>query len=86
MVERHSVNPLFRQLHRIKADAADLVAVAMHRDVEPILLLDRVAPAFVVARRVSLFSVVLRGLVERFAHVTPPAAPAVARGSSLESS
>jgi hypothetical protein len=47
-LERNSVNPLFRQLHWIYADAANLVALALHGDVKPILLLYGVALAFVV--------------------------------------
>jgi hypothetical protein len=30
-------------LHRIKSDAADLIALLLHRDIKPVLLLDGVA-------------------------------------------
>lgn len=65
-MKRHPVNPLFRQLHGIQADVADLVALLLHRDVEPILLLYGVALAFVVAGGVSLVGLLLGGVVERF--------------------
>lgn len=37
-VETSRHQPLFRELHRIQADATDLVALFLHRDVKPILL------------------------------------------------
>jgi hypothetical protein len=37
-LECYAVNPLFRELHGIKADAADLVALFLHQDVMPRLL------------------------------------------------
>ncbi|MCI0745664.1 MAG: UbiD family decarboxylase [Verrucomicrobia subdivision 3 bacterium] len=67
-LERHPVNSLFRQLHGIKADAADLVALLLHGHVKPILLLHGVALALVVAGRVSLLGFLLCGVMERFAH------------------
>ena len=42
-LERHPVNPLFGQLHGIKADAADEVALLLHGDVKPVLLIYCVA-------------------------------------------
>src|SRR5439155_8967266 len=66
-LERHSVNPLIRQLHRIKTYIADLIALLLHRDVKPVLLLDGVALALVVTGRVSLFGLLLRSVVECFA-------------------
>jgi hypothetical protein len=47
-LERYPVDALFGQLHGIKADAADLVALVLQGHVEPILLLDRVTLALVV--------------------------------------
>jgi hypothetical protein len=52
----------------VKADAADLVALALRADVKPVLLLHGVALAFVVAARVSLLCLLHRGTMERFAH------------------
>jgi hypothetical protein len=49
MVRTLPVNPLFWQLHGVKVDVADLVALPLHQDVEPILLLYGVAFALVVA-------------------------------------
>ena len=67
-MERYPVNPLFWQLHGVKADAADLVALALHGHVEPILLLHGVALALVVASGVSLLGLLLGGVVKPLAH------------------
>ena len=64
------MNPLFGRLIWVKADAADLVALFLHRDVEPILLLHRIALALVVAGGVRL-GLLLRGVVERFTDDDP---------------
>jgi hypothetical protein len=65
-LKHHAVNPLFRQLHGIQADVADLVALLLHRDVKPILLLHGVALALVIAGGVSLVGLLPGGVVERF--------------------
>ena len=65
-MERYPVNPLLWQLHGVKADAVDLVALLLHRDVKPILLLHRIAFAFVVTGSVSFVGLLLRGEVESF--------------------
>ena len=70
-LERHPVNPLFGQLYWIKADIVDLVALLLHGDVKPILLLHGVALALVVTRCVSLLGLLLRGVMERFADDDP---------------
>lgn len=67
-LKRNPVNPLLRQLHGIQADATDLVTLLLQRDVEPILLLHGVAFALVVASRVSLLGLFLRGIMQRLAH------------------
>ena len=46
-MERYPVYALFRQLHGVKTDAVDLVALLLHGDVEPILLLHGIAAASV---------------------------------------
>src|SRR5687768_14153756 len=51
-------------MHGIKADATDLVALLLQRHVKPVLLLHRVALAFVVASCISLLGLFLRGVVE----------------------
>lgn len=66
-MERYPINPLFGQLHRIQADVADLVAMFLHRDVKPILLLHGVALALVVACGVSLLRLLCGSVVERLA-------------------
>src|SRR6266542_2764171 len=53
-LERYPVNSLFGQLHGIKPDASDLVALPLPRDVEPALLFYGVALALVVTGGVSL--------------------------------
>ena len=65
-LERYPVNALLRELHRIKADAADLVALLLHRDVKPILLFHGVALPLVVAGRESFVGLLLRGVMESF--------------------
>ena len=67
-LERHPVNSLLRQLHGVKADAAEMVALFLHRDVKPILLLHRVPLALVVTGCVSLLGLLLRGVVKALAH------------------
>jgi hypothetical protein len=54
-------------LHGVKADAADVVALLLHRDVKPILPLHGVALAFVVTGGVRLVGLLLRGIMDRFA-------------------
>jgi hypothetical protein len=66
-LERHSVNPLFRQLHGVKPDVCDLVALALHGDVEPILLLHGIALALVISGGVGLLGLFLRGVMQRLA-------------------
>src|SRR3989442_2660936 len=66
-LKRYPVNALFRQLHGVKADAADLAALLLHGHVKPILLLHGVALAFVVAGGVSLVGLFLRGVMESLA-------------------
>ncbi len=61
------MSPLFGRLIWVKADAADLVALFLHRDVE---LLHRIALALVVAGGVRL-GLLLRGVVERFTDDDP---------------
>jgi len=53
-LEDYPVNPPFGQLHGIKADAADLAALLLHRHIKPILLLHSVALSLVVTSGVSL--------------------------------
>ena len=65
-MERYPVDALFRQLHGVKTDAADLVALLLHGDVEPILLLHSVALSLVVTGGVSLVGLFFRGEVESF--------------------
>lgn len=50
----YPVNSLFWQLHGVKADIGDLVALLLPGHVEPILLLHGIALALVVAGAVSL--------------------------------
>jgi hypothetical protein len=71
-LEYHAVNSLFRQLHGIQADAADLVALPLHGHVKPILLLHGVALALVVTGGVSLFGLFPGGVVESFAVARSP--------------
>src|SRR5437773_1709778 len=66
-LKRHPVNLLLRQLHGVKADAADLVALFLHGHVKPILLFDGVALAFVVTSGVGLVGLLLGGVMESFA-------------------
>ena len=68
-MERYPVNPLFGQLHGVKADIGDLVALLLLGDVEPILLFHGVALALVATGGVSLVGLPRRGVVERFADV-----------------
>ena len=70
-LKRNPINSLFRQLHGVKADVADLVALALHGNVKPILLLHGVALALVVTRRVSLLGLLLRGVMESFTDDDP---------------
>ena len=65
-LKRHPVNALFGQLHGVEADVAYLVALVLHGNVEPILMLDRVTLALVVAGGVSLFGLFAGGGVESF--------------------
>ena len=65
-MERYPVNSLFWQLHGVKADIGNLVALLLHGDVEPILLLHSVALSFVVTGGVSLVGLFFRGEVESF--------------------
>jgi len=51
-----------------KADAACLVALLLHRHVEPILLLHRVAFTLVVTGGVTPLGLLPRGVTECFAH------------------
>lgn len=66
-LECHPINPLFRQLHGIQADIGDLVALLLHGDVEPILLLHSVALTLVVTGGVSFVGLLFRGEVESLA-------------------
>ena len=65
-MERYPVNPLFGQLHGVKADIGDLVALLLQGDVEPILLFHGVALALVITGGVSLVGLLFRGVVESF--------------------
>ena len=49
-----TLNALFGQLHGVKTDAAGMVALPLHGNVKPILLLHGIALALVVASGVSL--------------------------------
>ena len=66
-LERYPVDALLRQLHGVKTNVADLIALPLHGDVEPILLLDGVALALVVTGSVSLVGLLLRRVVKSFA-------------------
>ena len=66
-LKRHLVNPLLRQLHGVKPNAANVVALPLHGNVKPILLLHGVALALVVTRRVSLLSLLPCGVMKSFA-------------------
>ena len=48
-MERYPVNALFRQLNGVKTHVTDLVALALHRRVEPVLLFHGVALALVIS-------------------------------------
>jgi hypothetical protein len=48
---RYPINSLFRQLYKVKADAAGFVAVLLHGQVKPILLLYSVALPVVISLR-----------------------------------
>jgi len=52
-LEHHSVDALLGQLHGVKPDAADLVALALYGDVKPILLFHRVAFPLIVTSGVA---------------------------------
>src|SRR5438876_4538876 len=78
--ENRAVDFLFRQAYLVKADAVGPASDALKIDVKPVLLFHGVAAALVVTGQVSLFTFLLRSVMESFAQQDTPGGSACDRG------